>query len=222
MRRLEYSLIFLIALLALGVSVAWFTAEKNAWRVSLVERLVLTGKQVDPKKLSWTLEQAANLESALLLVARPHAHALLSARLVATDQNLTPVRYLDIMHSARASAKRALAREPADAHAWARLAYFKHVLDGPAPEVLTALRLSIYFAPSQRNLILWRLGMAAQNQAYWDEKTAHLVRSQIRKAWRMNPRSLVIMAVTHELVPLVRVALVAEPEELQRLKSMVK
>ena len=209
MARFELSLIAGLALLALVPAVLWFAGEKQAWGVFQLERLIRQDQPIDPELMRTTVARAAELNQALLPGAHLHSHALLATRL-ATQEDIEPAERLELRQNALVSLERALTREPADTFAWARLAHLRHGFAGPSAEVVAALRLSIYTAPTKPSLLNWRLSLATANRDFWDENFTQLVHAQILHSWRVRPHALVAAVVEADLVPLAREVLLAQ------------
>ncbi len=220
MHRREHLLILLAALAALACSGAWFATTAATWRAEQTQRLITQGTPVSRDTLLAAHALVRNPDS--FLIPGPHLHlpAQLTASLLA-DGSDADQEDLELTLHAQELAMQALVREPAHSKTWALLAYARYTLDGPSKDALAALRLSIYTAPARPSLIHWRLALAARNHAFWDVQMANLVRGQILAAWRNNPRMLAQTAAANGLVPLARLVLSADPEELKRLESLV-
>jgi len=206
---------------ALVISGAWLMTSTRAWQAHQVERLLKNGHVLSRETLMRTLEKSRDLDKAFIPGPHLHAPALVAANIPTESENAVQAVDKKILSDARESAKRALAREPADALAWAQSAYFTYISDGPSQEALDALRMSIYIAPYKYNLVFWRLEMAALNGPYWDNQTADLVRRQILIAWSFNPDMLVQTAISYDLVPFTREVLSADPEKLNQFETLM-
>ncbi|MDW7712457.1 MAG: hypothetical protein SCH98_18490 [Deferrisomatales bacterium] len=220
MTRREACLVVAAALAALAGAAVWLAAEGRAWPVFLVERLLLQGKEVPPEALHAAWERAPDPEEALLPGRSLHYRSLLAVPLTA-DPDRPLAERVELLAAALPDAESALARDPADAHAWARLAYLRHGLHGPSPAVVAALRMSVYAAPAQPDLLNWRLELAARSRDYWDPDFADLVRSQLLRSWEANPRALARTAAASGLAPLAREALARDPDALARFEALL-
>ncbi|TVQ96279.1 MAG: hypothetical protein EA399_16145 [Desulfovibrionales bacterium] len=219
-RRLEPALILTVLVAALGLCLLWLFTATQTWPALQVERLLAMGETPSSAQLTTALEKSRGLDKTLLPGPHLHYPALLIAKLDTLREEDT-IPDAPLLGIARASLGQSLAREPVDADAWAQLAYFQYVLDGPSEDVIAALRLSIYIAPTKTDLLGWRLALAARNQAFWTPELTQMIRSQILLAWRDNPRRLVRTALEFELLPLVQLVLAAEPGQLRQLQPLL-
>ncbi len=83
--------------------------------------------------------------------------------------------------------KAGLARAPANAFAWTRLAYAETLLNGPSPAAAAALRMSLVAAPYEPRLLTVRLELCLRSWDYFAPADRVLVGAQIRTAWRHAP-----------------------------------
>ncbi len=219
-RRLESAMILTVLALTLGLSVLWLFTAIQTWPAMQVERILAMGETPSSAQLATALEKSRGLDETLLPGPHLHYPALLIAKLdtLREGDTLPDVHLLGV---ASASLLQSLAREPVDTDAWARLAYFRYVLDGPSEKVIAALRLSIYTAPASRDLLVWRLALAVGNQAFWTPELWQMFRSQILLSWMDDPRRLIRTALAHDLLPLVRLVLAAEQGQLRQLEALL-
>lgn len=84
----------------------------------------------------------------------------------------------------------ALARRPADSHAWARLARLLLIRDGLSPGIVPYLRMAIRTAPADPRLVFARLDLAFMAWPMMDNTTQDLIRQQIRIAAQINIKQL--------------------------------
>jgi hypothetical protein len=164
------------------------TAHKSRPGVML-ERRVTLGEPVPDSLLIRRWNQVEGLERTILPGRHVHFPGLVS-QLVIMNPRLSFDLQAAALARGEASTLNALAREPADAHAWARLAMFRHLKGGPSREVVSALRVSIYAAPAMKSLVFWRIRMAGLCRAHWDPEFENLVKRQIVLAQRISPRRL--------------------------------
>lgn len=101
----------------------------------------------------------------------------------------------------------ALARRPADAHAWTRLARLILVRDGLTPGLVPYLRMAIRTAPSDPRLVLARLDLAFLAWPMMDNTTREMIAEQIRIAARINTKSLAKLAKERFALEIARDAL---------------
>ena len=80
----------------------------------------------------------------------------------------------------------ALRRNPANAYAWARLAYARYVYNGPSRLVTEPLLQSILSAPYEPQLMASRIVLALKTEKYWPPELRALFPEQLRRAWLRN------------------------------------
>ena len=219
-KRNQLILILLPALGALVISAVWLITSARAWHAHQVEQLIKNGHLVSRQLLMETLEKSRHLDKTVIPGTHLHAPALLAAGLHRESDSVESVNN-KILADALESAKLALSREPADAFAWAQLAYFTYTLNGPSADALNALRMSIYISPYKYNLIFWRLEMAALNADFWDDRMADLIRRQILIAWKENPELFVEIAKPYGLLPFAREVISDDPEQSVLFENLI-
>lgn len=96
----------------------------------------------------------------------------------------------------------------------------EYALNGVSPEVISALRMSVYCMPAGRSLVFWRIRMSGLNRQFWDEDFEALLRRQIIYAWRISPQMLARTAVETDMEGLARQVLSRSPEDLQRFEEL--
>ena len=128
----------------------------------------------------------------------------------------------DLIIASISSLKKSLARAPADAFVWTRLAYAQLLLSGPSPEVATTLRMALQTAPYEPQLFLIRLELAFLGWPYLGPDDRDLVWQQVRWAWRHQPGKLVRLARSLDRIDVVRAALSQAPEDLLRFEKLLK
>lgn len=208
-----------VAMIAFIAASLWLSSTTGAWRMLQVDRILAGGDQVDPEILHQILAQG-NPDKAVSAGASLHSHSLVAAALYAESKEESEAAR-KVLIEGKISAQTALSLEPADAYAWARLAYFRHELDGPSPRVLNALRMSVYTAPSDSDLIFWRLGMTAGSHTYWDDASMDWIYRQILTGWSINRKMLVQTAEAYGFLSLVRMVLASDPEASTRLERII-
>ncbi len=220
-RSKELVLILLVTLIGMGMALMWLVSAARAWPVLQVARLLTREQPVATERLVSVLEKAWELNTPFLPGRQNHAPILLAARLYSVQDSAEREKG-DLLHQGALAARQALAREPANAQTWARWAYFEYVMNGPSAATSDALRLSIYTAPANPNLLYWRLGLLARHQAFWDYQMVELIRSQILLAWRANPKLLVDTIQQHGLTAITRLILAPHPNQLRQLDSRLE
>lgn len=171
-----------------GAALWLVTAQKSRPGV-MFERRIKQGTPVAEKTLIRMWQQVEGLDRTWLPGRHVHLPGLVSHLVIMNAGLPIDLRAAAVVGGEEATLN-ALAREPADAHAWARLAMFRHLKRGPSREVVSALRLSIYAAPAMKSLVFWRIRMAGLCQAHWDAEFEGLVKRQIVLAQRISPRKL--------------------------------
>jgi hypothetical protein len=175
--RLELAGLALVFLLGLGAALAWLAASHRAWPGVMFEARVLRQAPMAPGTALRAWERIRGLESDRL--RGPHLHLPgLAAQLALVQGGLSREERAALLAAGRRATRLALAREPADPRAWARLAAHRLIAGGPSPHVVAALRLSIYTGPAVRSLVGWRLDLARRCRAHWDSAFEPLVRRQ--------------------------------------------
>jgi len=217
--RAQLLILTLLALAGLGASGLWlWTAQKSCLGL-MIERRISQDQPVSPKTLVQVWEQSRNLEQAVLPGRHLHLPGLLSQFIVFNHELPRELR-AEALVEGQESAHMALARDPAHAHAWARLAGYSYIFNGPSPDTLAALKMSIYAAPAKRSLMFWRLNLAGACRDYWNEEFEDLIRRQIILAWRISPPRLAEIAVESDMVNLTRQVLSRSPQDLQRFEEL--
>lgn len=213
---------FVIAGLALGglvVAGLWLATAWQAWPGVVLESAVNHKEAVSPRTVMAVWERSRGLEEATL--PGPHLHfAGLAGYKLVQDPGLSVYRRAEILLQAERATRQALLREPAEARAWARLAWFLHIRQAAAGQPLAALRMSLYLAPADRDLVFWRLKMAAGYRAAWDADFEQLLRRQVSLGWRISPTRLVKTAKAARLEDWVRGVLSSDPEALEGFDAL--
>ena len=146
----------------------------------------------------------------------------LAQLLLASQAEIDNQKKRDLIIASISSLKKSLARAPADAFVWTRLAYAQLLLSGPSPEVATTLRMALQNAPYEPRLFAVRLELAFLAWPYLGPDDHDLVLQQVRWAWRNRRGGLVGLARSLDRIDVVRAALSREPEELLRFEKLLK
>ncbi len=146
----------------------------------------------------------------------------LAQLLLASQAETDNQKKRDLKIASISSLKKSLARAPADAFVWTRLAYAQFLLSGPSPEVATTLRMALQSAPYEPRLFAVRLEIAFLCWPYLGPDDRDLVWQQVRWAWRYRPGKLVRLARSLDRIDVVRAALSQAPEELLRFEKLLK
>lgn len=218
--RYQLIVIGIAALGGLAASSAWFWTAQGSWKGVMLERQVSLDKEISGKALVNVWKNIQGLDESFLSGRHVHLPSL-AGQLVILNGAVPAAEKSKVLPEAAEAARNALSREPADAMAWARLAWFEYLMHGPSARVVSALRMSIYTAPNKQRLVNWRLNLAALNRPLWDQSFEMLIHSQIQQSWRVRPGLLVKTAVESNLLPMVREALAGDPAALSRLEELV-
>ena len=189
MRNLQIWVIVGVALVGFFASGLWFYTGQKSWKGVMLERKVNRGEDISAETLVQVWDHVRDLDRMFLTGRHVHLPGLAS-RLVVADENIAIEKRAEVLVAGEDSVRNALAREPANSHAWARLAWFRYVQGGPSKDVVDALRMSIYTAPAKNSLLFWRIEMARLNRDYWTPEFEHLVNRQTAYAARVSQKQL--------------------------------
>ena len=165
-------------------------------------------------------EQCLGLERTLLPGRHTHYPAL-AAQVLAKGEGFDSDRMTAALAQGLESARHALAREPADAYAWARKAWMEYSLNGESPVIINALRMSVYCKPAGESLVFWRIYMSGLNRVFWDPDFESMLRRQIIQAWNISPHRLVSTVEEMGMEDLARQVLYAYPVDLQKFEELI-
>ena len=189
LRQGQLLFIAVFALSGLIVSGLWFYTAQKSWKGVMLKRTVDQKMTVSEETLVNVWEDIRELDQSFL--PGRHVHfAGLANWLVIKDQRVP----IDIRTKAFLESEEkllnALAHEPMDAGAWARMAWLWYLQEGPSTKVVSALRMSVYTAPAKRDLVFWRIQMAGLNREYWDDGFESLMQRQVVYGSRISERRL--------------------------------
>ncbi len=136
------------------------------------------------------------------------------------DADLSPVGRRDALAQAEMVLRRLLARAPADALAWAQLAYIRFARDDHAGAGV-ALELSIASGWTWRSVLLWRNRLALAHWPHLDRRTRELFRREFAVAMVRDPEAFAELAIQAEGTDLVRDALAGSFSLQQRFDELV-
>jgi hypothetical protein len=114
-----------------------------------------------------------------------------------------------------------LARSPANAYGWARLAYMQIQTEGITPSAASMLQLSLKTGPYEPSLALSRLSMAMMLFNYLDDATKAVLPSLIRLAWNEDPEQLAQAAKRGNFVSMVEQSLRNDPADLDSFRNLL-
>lgn len=138
--------------------------------------------------------------------------------------NATPSTPLEkkqqILKQAQASVIQGLKLSPVDPYAWFRLAAVDKQLNTPSPQIINALRLSIYAGRVEPELLMPRLSLGYEYYDEFNEEMQALWKKQIPVAWTFQAAQLVKFVALHpEAKPLVEEALVHSSDDLKKFSD---
>jgi hypothetical protein len=219
MRRYEHIFLMFLLLPTLSFSALWFWTELSHSQASHLVEQTLVKKIPASNALMDVLTDYPN--PSMEILAGPHLfYSSLLAIGAAKRTDISESTRLQWLKQAKDHLPSALLREPANSNAWVHLAYTTWLLEGPGTNVMDALRMSIYTSPENRQVLLWRLNLACQNQEFWDPGFRNLLPHQIVMAWHLDQKSLAEMTGEFHLTDLVKESLANDPEELARFEKM--
>jgi hypothetical protein len=219
MRRYEQSFLIPLFILGLSCSALWLFTEISHGHATLLVEQTLVKKLPNPESLIEVLKNYPS-PGREMLSGKYLFYSSLLAMGAADRQDISKPLRLQWLQQANLHLPAALLREPANSNAWMHLAYTGWLLGGPDKNVINALRMSIYTSPENKQILMWRLKLACQNQAFWDDNFRHLMLHQLFLAWHVDPTSLAKLSGKFQLTELVREALSKEPEELARFENL--
>lgn len=202
-RSRQHAVLAGMSLCLLAVACLWLANEGRNWPGVVMERAINRGEAVATDKLVAYWQDTREVSDIPLPGGHAHLPGLVGYTL-AQDSNLPIFRRAEFLLQAERVTRAALLREPADARAWARLAWFLDQRKGQASQLLDTLRLSMYFAPADRRLVFWRVQTAAKYRPNWDAGFEQLVARQVVLGWRVSPARLVHVVQTTNLHDWVR------------------
>jgi hypothetical protein len=115
----------------------------------------------------------------------------------------------------------ALRRHPANAFAWARLAYARYVYDGASTLVTEPLLQSIQSAPYEPDLLPSRIVLALQTEAFWSPELTALFPQQLERAWLRQSVETVQAAYKDGITLQLRAKLAHDPDKLARFDDIL-
>lgn len=177
LRHAQLAFVMAIALTGLFLALPWWWIEQKSWSGRMLERRINHEQPVGKEALMRTWEDVRGLDQAFLPGSHMHLPGFVS-HLVVLDERIPEGVRVEAAKTGERTLENALARSPADSLAWARLGWFRYMRNGPSPEVVSALRMSIYTAPGKNSLLFWRIHMAYLNREFWDADFERMVDRQ--------------------------------------------
>lgn len=114
-----------------------------------------------------------------------------------------------------------LARSPISAAGWRWLAVAR-MTHKDSPGAATALRMSLYTGPHQRQLAASRLRLLMQTWDQFGNDERETIYRQIRFAWRVAPNAVLLLAMESRNPWPFRLALATRPRDLRNFQRALK
>jgi hypothetical protein len=115
-----------------------------------------------------------------------------------------------------------LARSPANAYAWMRLARVEALLGGPPERFTGALEMSYMTGRHEPLLYLPRLSLAFRHWDRLDHEVRQLTEWQIREAWKEMPDRFFAFVVRRRATVIVSRALRSSPDDLEAFRNRLR
>ena len=219
-RNMQLPLIAAAALIGMATSALWLVTAWKSWPGTLLERALNRKEAVPPGSLMVLWEKSRKLEQSFLPGTHLHLPGMIGEKLVQNRQ-IAVAQRITILLEAERAVRVALRREPAEPRAWSRLAWLVQFRQGPAAQILAALRMSMSLAPTDLALLFWRIEAAGAHRASWDAGFEELLKRQVHIGWRVSPARLVKAARTAGMQDWVRSLLSGQPDDLDRFDHLL-
>ncbi len=220
MKHFQLKSIAAAASLLLLVSLVWLWTQQQSWKGVMLEQGFEQSREFSPDTLLLAWDKNRHMAEALLPGRHVHFCGL-AAQMASTEQDIPVRQRAELIVQGIDCTRQGLAREPADAHAWARLSWFENMVNGPSPEILEHIRMSIYTGPTMRSLVFWRMGIAGLSREYWDQDFENLMRRQIIHAWRSSRARLAREVVNADMQEFARETLAAAGKDVEQFADLV-
>ncbi len=116
----------------------------------------------------------------------------------------------------------ALRRNPANAYAWARLAYARYIYNGPSQLVTEPLLQSIQSSPYEPPLLASRIVLALRTEKYWSPQMKEWFPQQLERAWLRESAETVRAAYDDGIELWLREKIANDPQKLARYEEIMK
>lgn len=157
----ESMLVAAWAMICLALAGVWLWTSWHHWPGVLMQRAMSRGEKLDTATLMRLRDDLLGVEETLLPGRHLHLPGIVG-QLLLLQVDIPPGERRQILDTAENATRRALARDPADARAWARLAWFIELRRGPPEEIRATLTMSRYLAPADPSLQAWIARKAGQ------------------------------------------------------------
>lgn len=129
-----------------------------------------------------------------------------------------------LIGNATALLEESLAEGPANAVAWARLAYARSLAQETGGDAVAAWRMSVLTAPADLRLLVWRSRFGLSRIAQLAQGDRDLLDAQIRLAWRYDRKGFVRFARESgpDAVQILRGTLIGQPEDMARFEDSLR
>ena len=142
------------SIICLAIAGLWLWTSWHHWPGVLLQRATTRGEKLDTATLMRLRDDLFGVEEAIIPGRHLHLPGMVG-QLLLLQVDIPAGERQKILNAAESATRRALSRDPADARAWARLAWFIELRRGPPEEILAALTMSRYLSPADPALQAW-------------------------------------------------------------------
>lgn len=212
-RWLQLGLLTGVSLCFWAVSLLWLNTAWRSWPGMQLERSLNQKKLISTASLMIIWKEGYNLANAFLPGSHLHLPGIIGEQLIQNGR-LPLGRRAEIFLAAERSIKTALMRDPAEPRAWARLALIRSLRQSAPADIFSALQMSVYLAPADRNLLFWRLQLAIPHYRNWTPELKELLTRQVIIGSRISPKELASAAQTEPVQAWIHEILVEDTPSL--------
>ena len=220
-RWLQLSLIAEVTFCFLVASLIWLNTAWRSWPGVQLQRSLDQKLVISADSLLSIWEEGNTLANTFLPGTHVHLPGLAGEQLLQKEK-LTVGRRAEILLATERSIKTALLRDPAEPRAWARLALIRSLRQSAPADILSALQMSVYLAPADKNLLFWRLKLAAPHYRDWAPELKELFARQVVIGSRISPKELASAAQTEPVQAWIHEILVEDTPSLILFNNELK
>ena len=220
-RWLQLSLIAEVTFCFLAASLIWLNTAWRSWPGVQLQRSLDQKLVISADSLLSIWEEGNTLANTFLPGTHVHLPGLAGEQLLQKEK-LTVGRRAEILLATERSIKTALLRDPAEPRAWARLALIRSLRQSAPADILSALQMSVYLAPADKNLLFWRLKLAAPHYRDWAPELKELFARQVVIGSRISPKELASAAQTEPVQAWIHEILVEDTPSLILFNNELK